>query len=140
MDTTRITDPLTHHLPAPGAIVSTVTDVTSGLADQLTDHISGIDVTDTVRRTRKTLSGVIPWLSPGGSRRNWMSNRWLLVGAAAAVAVAVAVVLRRRSTQQSPGQAGRDDWSTSTPSTNGAAPRSSETTPEREHADTGTTK
>lgn len=134
MDTTRITDPISHRLPAPGSIVATVTDVTSGLAEHITDHLPEIDVDDAVRRTRRTLSGVVPWISPG-SRRSWISRRWVVVGAAVALVITVVLVLRRRS-ESSDAQPGRDDWSTSTPSTNGAVPTNA--TPEREHADTST--
>lgn len=141
MDTTRITDPISDRLPATGSIVSTVTDATAGLADHVTGHLPEIhlpeiDVDKAVRRTRRSLSGVVPWISPG-SRRSWISRRWLLVGAALAVAVTVALVLRRRS-ESSDAQPGRDDWSTANPSTNGAMPTSSMTPPEREHADTRT--
>ena len=136
MNPTRFTDPISDRLPAPGSIVSTVTEVTAGLADQLTGHLGEIDVSDTVRQTRRTLAGVIPWISPG-SRRGWTAKRWLLVGAAMAVAVAVMVVLRRRSSKTSADQQGRDDWST--PSPNGAAPTTTAPSAEREHVDSVST-
>lgn len=120
MDPTRIIDPISDRLPAPAAVVSTVTDVATGLAEQLTDHIGELDLTDTVRRTRRSLARIIPWMSVDTSRRRWLSRRWLFAAAAVGVAVTAAVVIRRRSTDTSQDRPGRDDWST--PSPNGATP------------------
>lgn len=119
MDPTRIIDPISERLPVPGAVVSTVTDVATGLADQLTDHIGELDLADTVHRTRRSLARIIPWMSVD-SRRRWWSRGWLVAAAAVGVAVTVAVVIRRRSTDTSQDRPGRDDWST--PSPNGATP------------------
>jgi hypothetical protein len=106
MDTTRFIDPITDRVPVSGAaIVSTVADVTSGLVEQVGD----LDLSDSVRRTRRTIARFVPWMSDGRSRSR---RRWVIIGAVTAAVVAVAVLQRRGSTSESSHSQARDDWTT----------------------------
>lgn len=130
MDTSRLTSRLTDtsaitdHLPKGGAsaIVSNLADATTGFAEQISDHagqlgshVGDLDVSGGVRRGRRLLAGVVPWMSPP---RRTTSRRWLMIAGAVVAVVATLAVVRRRSSHEQPA---RDDWTT-TPSANGAAP------------------
>ena len=132
MDTTRFTDPISDRLPSGSAIVSTVTDVTSSLADQITDRVDDFDLTDTARRTRRTVARVVPWMSAGRTSRP-ATRWWIALGVAGALVVTV-VLLRRRSSDAAP-TPGRDDWTTG--SDNGSRPSPGTERPERQAAATG---
>ena len=131
MDTSHLIDPITDRLPSGTAIVSAVTDVTSALADQISAQVGDLDLGDTARRARRTVAGVVPWMSVSRSSRV-TTRRWLMAGVAATVIITVAVVLRRRSgTTESPA---RGDSTAG--STNGTRSNTRSTTaqPEREAA------
>ena len=132
MDTARIIDPISDRLPSGTAIVSAVTDVTSGLADQISEQVSDFDLGDTARRTHRNVAKVVPWMSVPRTSR-FTSRPWLVAGVAAIVVVGVVVLLRRRSAGPSEASA-RDDWSTG--SSNGTAPAASPPRAEREAATT----
>jgi hypothetical protein len=135
MDTARITDPITDHLPAAGAtIISTVADVTAGLADHITDQVGQVDLADAARRTRYTVARFVPWMSVSRSSRfRGSTRRWLVLGAATAAVIAIVVVSRRRSSGSNEPPR-RDDWSTGSP--NGSSPRAESSTSDREAATT----
>lgn len=124
MDTTRITEPITDHLPVAGAaaLAAAVADATTDLADQLASRVSDLDLADKAGRTRRTIAGAVPWLPIGETHARRRTRLWLFVGLGVAAMVAAAVVWRRRSDgagddAETPA---RDDWSTH--SANGANP------------------
>lgn len=135
MDTTRIIEPVSSRLPSAGPIVATVTDVTSGLADHLSDlgdTVSDVDLGATMRRTRRVVAKFVPWMSVS-RRPRIATRRWIVVGAAVGVIAVAVLLLKRRSTDSSTA-AKRDDWTVG--SANGTDPAT--TRPERETAPAGT--
>lgn len=113
MDTTRI-DPIQDRLPSAGTIVSTIADITGNIAEQVGGHIDDLDVEDTLRRTGRTVSRVLPWkasaLLPTSPRRPWWrAHPWLTAGLVVAAVTAVVALKRQRS---APAFERRDDWTT----------------------------
>lgn len=110
MDTTRI-DPIHDRLPSAGTIVSTIADIAGNIAEQVGGHIDDLDVEDTLRRTGRTVSRVLPWKASAllPSRPWWRAHPWLTAGLVVAAVTAVVTLKRRRS---APAFERRDDWTT----------------------------